>query len=389
MGKDYYKLLGIDKSANDDEIKKAYKKMALKWHPDRNAGSEAASQKFKEISEAFEVLSDKNKRAVYDQFGEEGLKGGSGPVPGQGTSGAFPGFNFNQGAPGGSTFSFTQGPGGTSTFSSTGFSPSDPNTIFEHIFGNNGSFHFNMGGMGGMPNMGGMGGGHRSNMYEDEDDDMNGFGFPGGMPRPSRTRRSHAGAHRPPSPPSAPPSEISRPLKVSLNELYSGATKRLKVGRKLANGATEDKVLEIQIHPGWKSGTKIRFPRGGNELPNGEAQDLVFVVEEKPHAVFTRDDNDLVAHMPVDLVEALTGSPSPRRPSGPKVLEMLDGRKIRVPLPVGIVKPGSETKLPGEGMPIRKEGAVKKKGDLTVKWDIIFPDSLTAQQKEELHRVFK
>ncbi|TFY76668.1 hypothetical protein EWM64_g7347, partial [Hericium alpestre] len=84
MGTDYYKLLGIKRDANDDEIKKAYRKMALKWHPDRNQGSEEASHKFKEMSEAFEVLSDKQKRTIYDQFGEEGLKGagpGAGPPP--------------------------------------------------------------------------------------------------------------------------------------------------------------------------------------------------------------------------------------------------------------------------------------------------------------------
>ncbi|KAG8898131.1 hypothetical protein FRB99_007647 [Tulasnella sp. 403] len=118
-GKDYYKLLGVDRNADDEAIKKAYKKMALKWHPDRNAGSEEANQKFKEISEAFEVLSDKNKRAIYDQFGEEGLKGGgmpsdSGPNPFAG--GAFPG----------ASFSFSSGPGG-----SRGFTPSDPSFIFE------------------------------------------------------------------------------------------------------------------------------------------------------------------------------------------------------------------------------------------------------------------
>ena len=74
MGKDYYKILGLVKGASEDDIKKAYRKMALKYHPDKNkaAGSE---EKFKEIAEAYEVLSDKRKREVYDQFGEEGLKG--------------------------------------------------------------------------------------------------------------------------------------------------------------------------------------------------------------------------------------------------------------------------------------------------------------------------
>jgi DnaJ homolog subfamily B member 4 len=82
-----------------------------------------------QISEAFEVLSDKNKRAVYDQFGEEGLKGGGGPPPGAGSPGGFPGFG---GFPGGASFSFSSGPGGFGRGgSSSGFSPSDPNKIFE------------------------------------------------------------------------------------------------------------------------------------------------------------------------------------------------------------------------------------------------------------------
>ncbi|KAJ1812007.1 DnaJ sub B member 2, partial [Coemansia sp. RSA 2598] len=75
MGKDYYAILSVPKTASDDELKKAYRKLALKWHPDRHKDDkEAAEKKFKDISEAYEVLSDKNKRQIYDQFGEEGLK---------------------------------------------------------------------------------------------------------------------------------------------------------------------------------------------------------------------------------------------------------------------------------------------------------------------------
>lgn len=76
MGKDFYKILGIQKGANDDEIKKAYRKLALKYHPDKNK-SAGAEERFKEIAEAYEVLSDKKKRDIYDQYGEEGLHGGA------------------------------------------------------------------------------------------------------------------------------------------------------------------------------------------------------------------------------------------------------------------------------------------------------------------------
>lgn len=78
MGKDYYKILGLQKGASDDDIKKAYRKLALKYHPDKNK-SAGAEEKFKEVAEAYEVLSDKKKRDIYDLHGEEGLKGG---VPG-------------------------------------------------------------------------------------------------------------------------------------------------------------------------------------------------------------------------------------------------------------------------------------------------------------------
>ncbi|KAF5382169.1 hypothetical protein D9615_004465 [Tricholomella constricta] len=377
MGANYYKLLGVDKSANDDEIKKAYKKMALKWHPDRNAGSEEASHKFKEISEAFEVLSDSNKRAVYDQFGEEGLKGG-GPPPGQGA----PGGGFS-GFPGGgaNTFTFTTGPGGFGgTGGSSGYAPTDPQKIFEQMFGGGlGGF-----GLGGMGSMGGMGG-SRGSPFDMDDDMGGGYSFtsmPGGMPRrpsPHRTR-----SHRQPSPPSGP-SEITRPLKVSLHDLYNGAVKHIKVGRRLLNGTTEEKVLEIHIHPGWKSGTKIRFPRAGNEQARGEAQDLVFVVEEKPHETFTREGNDLIARVQLPLVEALAGTPGGGR--NHKTVEMLDGRRLQVPVPLGVVKAGQETTIPGEGMPIRKDGVVQKKGDMIVKWDTVFPTRLTPAQQEGIRKV--
>ncbi|KAH8826440.1 DnaJ-domain-containing protein [Flagelloscypha sp. PMI_526] len=377
MGKDYYKLLGVDKSADEDAIKRAYKKAALKWHPDRNQGSTEASKKFQEISEAFEVLSDKQKRTIYDQFGEEGLKGGGGPSPGAGSAGGFPGFSSG-GFPGGShTFSFSSGGSGGG-----GFAPTDPNFLFEQIFGS-------MGGMGGM---GGFSSSSRSSARrgfdEDDDDPMSGSNFSfggmpggmggmGGMPNGRSSRSSKAQASAP-----SQPSEITKPLAVTLNELYSGTTKRLKIGRKMLNGRTEDKVLEINVIPGWKSGTKVRFAKAGNESATGDAQDLVFVVEEKPHDRFTREDNDLVTELPIPLVEALTGSKSTSRS-----VETLDGRRVTVSVPHGVIKPGQRTTVRGEGMPVRKAGQPASRGDLIVKWKVVFPERLTEAQKEGIRKV--
>jgi DnaJ family protein B protein 4 len=113
----------------------------------------------------------------------------------------------------------------------------------------------------------------------------------------------------------------------------------------------------------------------------GESQDLVFVVEEKPHPRFTRDGNDLIVTQKLPLVEALTGD------GGKKTIEHLDGRKLQVRVPSGVVKPGQQTTMTGEGMPVRKEGQVHKKGDLIVKWEIVFPDRLTPPQKEGIKKV--
>src|SRR4051812_47328770 len=125
MGKDYYKILGVKREATDDEIKKAYRKLALQWHPDKNPDKpQEAKQRFTEIGEAYEVLRDKQKRAIFDQYGEEGLKGGP-PPSADGSAGGHP-FAGAGGFPGGGAFQFSSG---------------DAENIFAQFFGG-------MGGMG-------------------------------------------------------------------------------------------------------------------------------------------------------------------------------------------------------------------------------------------------
>ncbi len=274
MGKDYYKILGVSKDSSAEEIKKAYRKLALKWHPDRCTPDkkDEAQKKFQEIGEAFEVLSDPEKKRVYDQVGEEGLKGGF-PAGGEGEG---PSFNFGGGMPGGHSFHFTNADDIFRNFFGTGdpfqAEGMDPFSGFSFMMG--GMPGAKMGGMGGMPGMGsgmpGMGGG------------MPGMG--GGMPGMTRQQKK------------ADP--VNYPLKVSLEELYAGATKRVRITKKIADAS--GKVVsvavekEINVKPGWKDGTKITFEREGDELPGIVPADIIFTIQTKPHDRYERDGDNLV-----------------------------------------------------------------------------------------------
>ncbi|KAF9207684.1 hypothetical protein CPC16_006456 [Podila verticillata] len=392
MGKDYYVILDVPKNAEDDQIKKAYRKLALKYHPDKNPAPEAQKM-FQDISEAYEVLSDKNKRAIFDQYGEDGLKGGiptGGPSEGAGgfPGGGFPGGGAGfSGFPPGATFSFSSsGPGGRSS----GFQPREAKDIFEQFFsslggagaggfgdddddmfgrarGGMGGFpRSSMGGMGGMPGMSGMG------------------GMPGGMPgskfRQQQSSTSSSSQQQQQQPSGQKPAALERPLPVSLEDLQKGVTKRLKVTRKAteSSGRSSEKILQVEVRPGWKSGTKIRFPREGDELTNGDIQDIVFVIEEKPHDTFTRQGDDLATNLELTLVEALTGFS--------KSIKTLDGKTLPISTSgARVIQPGQEERFPGEGMPISKKPG--SKGDLIVKYTVKFPTQLSAAQKDSLKKI--
>ncbi|CAO3580532.1 unnamed protein product [Absidia cylindrospora] len=374
MGKDYYSILGVSKTATDDELKKAYRKQALKWHPDRNKDtSEKAKEKFQEVGEAFEVLSDKNKRAIFDQYGEEGLKAGPPPSPNGGGAGGHPGFaSAGGGFPGGFTFTSSTGGG------AGGYHPSSADDIFKHFFTAFGGGGDDLGGgMGG----GGGGGGMPGFSFQS----MGGGGGGGGGGRPRQRFAQQQGAspygdfegfqqqdQKPPA--------IKRPLPVTLEALYSGTTKRLKVTRKQPDASgrltTTDKVLTIQVKPGWKAGTKILFKNEGDMMENGQTQDIVFIIEEKPHEVYKRDGDNLRMVVKLSLVEALTGFS--------KTITTLDGRKLKVNNANAVIHTGQESRVPNEGMPNSKTG---KKGDLFVKYEVSFPTSLTTEQKEGIKKL--
>jgi curved DNA-binding protein len=245
--KDYYTTLGVPRSADEKEIKKAYRKLAQQYHPDKNPGDKSAEQRFKEINEAYTVLSDADKRAKYDRFGSQweqyaraggrpedfdwGRWGGGGGAPGQGS-------------PYTRTISpeeFEQMFGGGRGMGSGGFS-----SFFDTLFGGRGGAR--PGGMGGMSGMSGM------NM-------------------------------------APPPTEA--PVQVTLDEAFHGAARTLE--------RSDGTRLEVNIPRGVQTGSKVRM-RGAS----GQG-DIVLVVEVLPDARFTREGDHLRVSVPVDLYTALLG----------------------------------------------------------------------------------
>ena len=340
MGKDYYKILEVTRDADQDAIKKAYRKQALRWHPDKNQDNkQAAEEKFKDVAEAYDVLSDPQKKAVFDQYGEEGLKGGPMPPGGTGTPSGMPeGFGAGR-FPGGFSYQFN----------------GDPRDIFSRFFQT--SFDRSQ--------SFGDGGGYGA----DSDVFMDFFGGrgPGGMPG---SVSANVGQKR----------AAQFELNLSLEELYKGVTKKLKIKRTTRSQTLNrepEKVLEINVVPGWKAGTKVTFAREGDEIGNtGDFQDVVFIVKEKKHSLFARDGSNLIFKSAISLKDALCGF-TVEIPS-------LDGGRVIKQRIEGVVTPGSSRVIPGEGMPISKHPG--KKGDLIVTFDVIFPQKLSEQQKTQIRQ---
>ncbi|KAF2128427.1 DNAJ heat shock family protein [Dothidotthia symphoricarpi CBS 119687] len=366
-----YDSLGVSASATQDEIKKAYRKAALKWHPDKNKDNPQAAEKFKECSQAYEILSDPEKRKTYDQYGLEFILRGGVPPP-EGAGG--PGGNPFEAGGGGFPFSGSAGmPGGARSFHFSsngghGFNFSNADDIFSEFLrgsggggggggGDDDEFGFGGFGMGGMP--GGMGGTPRSK----------------GARGPSGGR--FAGGRRAPEP---EVTVVEKPLAVSLEELFNGTSKKLKIKRKTYDQATgkqstQDRILEVPIKKGLKAGSKIKFSDVGDQVEGG-TQDLHFIVAEKSHPLFTREGDDIKRVIELDLKEALTG--------WRRTVQTIDGKQLSV----GSGGPSGPTwteRYPNLGMPKSKKP--NERGDFIVGVNIKFPTSLTSDQREKLRQI--
>ena len=284
---DFYKVLGLNSSATDQEIRRAYRKLALQWHPDKNPHQkELAQEKFTEIGAAYEVLSDPEKRRLYD-------------------SGAY---NPQQTPEGFQTFSFV-----------------NAEQIFQNLFS-----HMN-------------------------------FSHPRGFAAMFRTMR-----------PKAEP--IVQPLSLSLEMLYTGTTKTLKISRQKLDGSTEDVTRKIVIPAGTRGGTQILLEGMGNEQTDCEPADLLFIVHETAHAMFLRQGNDLIVSKTISLTDALLGCQF--------TLQHLNGEKIIVNTEQQVLTPQSEIRFSKKGMPHGN-----RHGDLIIRFSIRFPESLTSHQKNMVRQL--
>jgi molecular chaperone DnaJ len=318
--KDYYGILGVPRSATDKDIKAAYRKLARKYHPDVNPGNKAAEEKFKEINQAYEVLSDTDKRKKYDQFGEnwehaDQFQRASGQ-PGGGASG----FDFSQ-------FNFGGGQGGTFTSAGPGM-----DNVFEELFG-------------GMR-------GRRAQPRRGED-----------IEHPVEITLEEAF------------SGTSRLLSLQGEETCPTCGGTGRVQNRICSTCRGSGVLpkarqlEVKIPAGVKTGSRVRIAGQGGQGRGGANGDLYLVVSVLPNATFERDGDDLITNVPVSLTSAMLG--------GTAEVSTLKG-KLELKIPAE-TQNGKVFRLKGQGMPhLGKEG----RGDLLAKVNVVLPQKLSEEEKQ-------
>jgi molecular chaperone DnaJ len=343
---DYYELLGSARSASEEDLKKAYRKLAMKYHPDRNPDNESAEQKFKEISEAYNVLSDKEKRAAYDQFGHAAFEGGSGGGPGAGD------FDFR------------------SSFAD----------VFDDLFGD---FTGRRGGGGRRGPT--RGADLRYNMEVTLEEAYNGrqakIRVPGtvtcepcnGSGAKAGTRPTNCGT-------------CGGVGKVRAQQGFftiertcptcQGAGQVIADPCPSCRGAgrvQKEKSLSVNIPPGVEDGTRIRLAGEGEAGARGAPPgDLYIFLSVKPHKIFQRDAMHIHCRVPIPMTTAALG--------GTIEVPTVGGGRARVTVPTG-TQSGHQFRLRGKGMPaLRGSG----QGDMYIEVMVETPVNLHKKQKELL-----
>jgi DnaJ-class molecular chaperone len=326
--RDYYEILGIGRSATPDEIKKAHRKLVRKYHPDVNKNNKEAEEKFKEVQEAYDVLSEPGKRRNYDQFGHAGVGAGGAPGAGGGnTQDVWEAFRRAQqqqggaGFPGGDPrrggYSWRSGPGvSVEDFEGAG----DFGDIFEQLFGARGAA--------------GAGG---------------------------RTARAR------PAPTAPRGADVEHPVTLTFAQAARGTTLPLQINR---DGKLE--TIDIKIPAGVKDGSRVRIRGKGQQSPGGEAGDLFIVTRVHEHPYFRREGLDILLDVPISLYEALLGT---------KIdVPTLEG-PITLTLPPG-TSSGSKLRIKGRGIHRGTE-----QGDQFVIPRVVVPKNLDDEDKAALEKL--
>lgn len=350
--RDYYEVLGAQRNASADDLKKAYRKMAMQYHPDRNKDNKEAEAKFKEINEAYDVLKDDQKRAAYDRFGHGAFEGGMG-----GGRGGF---------------------GGGAGFDAGSFSD-----IFEEVFGDF------MGGMRG--NSGGGAGGVqrgsdlRYDLTIDLEEAFKGTKSTIKMTTQVECDRCKGNGAEPGTGVENCNTCNGRGTIRTQSGFFTveracptcqGNGKIIKTPCKQCGGqgrTRKERKLEVNIPAGVDDGTRIRLNGEGEAgLKGGAAGDLYVVISVKPHRFFKRDGAHLFCRVPVSMVTATLG--------GQIEVPIIDGNKVKVNIPAG-TQNGTQMRLGGKGMSMLRSSS---RGDMYLEVAVETPVNLTKRQKELL-----
>ena len=349
MKADFYETLGVRKGADDKELKAAFRKLAMQFHPDRNPGDQSCEHKFKEINEAYEMLKDPQKRAAYDRFGHAAFEHGGGGN----------GFGGNGFGGGGGGFA----------------------DIFEDIFGDM------MGGGRQRRSSGGRerGADLRYNMEISLEEAYAGRTAQIRVPASvSCTECSGSGAKPGTQPTTCAMCSGSGRVRAAQG-FFSiertcpqchgrGQTIKDPCGKCSGQGrVTEERSLSVNIPAGIEDGTRIRLANEGEAgLRGGPSGDLYIFLSVKPHELFQRDGADLYCKVPISMTTAALG--------GSFEITSLDGAQTRVKVPEG-TQNGRQFRLKSKGMPVLRQPAI---GDLYIQVAVETPENLTKRQRELL-----
>ncbi len=356
--RDYYEVLEVDKSASADEIKKAYRKKAIQYHPDKNPGDKVAEEKFKEAAEAYEVLSNPEKRARYDQFGPEGVNGA----------------------------------GGFGGFSGGGMSMDDIFSMFGDIFG----------GHGGFGGFGGFGGSAQEEPRKFKGSDIRikvkltlkdiaggttkKFKLKKFIPCPYCHGTGAEGGRTDTCPMCKGSGHILRTQQsiFGMMQTQSVCPQCNGEGKIIKNKCREcggegivygEEVVEVKIPAGVAEGMQLSMREKGNAgKHNGVNGDLLIQIEEEPHPELIRDENDLVYNLLLNVPTAALG--------GSAEIPTIDG-KVKVKIEPG-TQPGKVLRLRGKGLPsVNGYGT----GDLLVNISVYIPETLSKEEKAALEKI--